>query len=71
MNPEFCPHCGAPLKLVPLVFGYPTDETFERARRGQVALGGCLVGDDEPAWACSICQEPVSTLAVDASATRG
>jgi ADP-ribosyl-[dinitrogen reductase] hydrolase len=38
-----------------MVFGYPTPETFEAAEQGRVALGGCMVSDDDPAWACPIC----------------
>ena len=43
---------------MPIVFGYPTDEAFEQARRGEVALGGCMVSDDDPEFACAFCQEP-------------
>jgi ADP-ribosyl-[dinitrogen reductase] hydrolase len=50
-----CPHCGETVRPVPLVFGYPTDETFEQAGRGEVALGGCVVSGDDPDWACPIC----------------
>jgi hypothetical protein len=37
----------------------PTDETFARAERGEVVLGGCMVSDDfDPEWACSNCHSP-------------
>jgi len=36
-----CPQCGC-TKVVPVVFGLPGDELMERARRGEVALGGCM-----------------------------
>jgi hypothetical protein len=49
-NPS-CPFCGASCREV--VFGFPTPKTFERAARGLVVLGGCMVGDDEPAWLCT------------------
>src|SRR5687767_2349581 len=61
-DPEFvlpCPHCGEPLKLVPIVFGYPTEQTFEQPRRGEVALGGCGVSDNDPEFACAACHEPL------------
>ncbi len=35
------------------MFGFPTPETFKRAERGEVVLGGCLIGDDEPEWWCT------------------
>src|SRR5262245_23813369 len=34
---------GGPPRLVPLVMGLPTRETAERAQRGEVILGGCIV----------------------------
>lgn len=36
-----CPQCGA-MKIVPVVFGLPGGELMERARRGEVSLGGCM-----------------------------
>lgn len=57
-----CPFCGVPLKLVPIAYGYPTYKTFEQARRGEVALGGCIVSDDDPKWACATCHEPLPSV---------
>ena len=37
-------------RIVRLVMGLPTAETAERARRGAVALGGCIVSGNEPRW---------------------
>lgn len=37
-----CPDCGS-TEVVPVVFGLPGPELLERARRGEVALGGCMV----------------------------
>jgi hypothetical protein len=39
-----------PPRLVPLVMGYPTKETAERAMRGECKLGGCIVSGQEPKW---------------------
>jgi len=36
--------------IVRLVMGLPTVETAQRARRGEVALGGCIVSGNEPSW---------------------
>jgi hypothetical protein len=55
-----CPHCRKPLKLVPIVYGYPAPETFDAADRGELVVAGCLVGDNDPQWACASCGEPVS-----------
>ena len=43
------PKGGFP-RLVPLVMGLPTRETAERAQRGEVILGGCIVSGFEPKY---------------------
>src|SRR5271156_6667200 len=43
------PKGGRP-RLVPLVMGLPTSETAERAQRGEVILGGCIVSGFEPKY---------------------
>ena len=32
------------VRVVPIVYGLPTEEGFAAARRGEIVLGGCLVG---------------------------
>ena len=39
-----------PPRIVPLVMGLPRRETLERARRGEVILGGCLTTGFEPKY---------------------
>lgn len=39
-----CPRCGG--KLVRVVYGYPTAELGEEARRGEIILGGCMPNPD-------------------------
>ena len=41
---------GGPPRLVPLVMGLPTRETAERAKRGEVILGGCIASGLEPKY---------------------
>jgi hypothetical protein len=41
---------GGPPRLVPYVFGYPTNETAEKAKRGEVVLGGCIVNGLAPKY---------------------
>jgi hypothetical protein len=43
------PKAGLP-RLVPLVMGLPRPETVERAKRGEVILGGCIVTGFEPKY---------------------
>lgn len=48
-----CPSCGA--GAVPIVYGLPGREAQERARRGEIVLGGCYLTDGAPCWACPHC----------------
>jgi len=41
---QTCPTCQTDT-VVPVVYGFPTDDTFEASRRGEVALGGCIIDD--------------------------
>ena len=36
--------------IVPLVMGYPGQVLRERARKGEVVLGGCMTSGFEPRW---------------------
>ena len=46
-----CPFCGG--KAVPILYGMPTFDAFQRAERGELAIGGCILSDDAPAWQCA------------------
>ncbi|MEI2729157.1 MAG: hypothetical protein V9E85_08590 [Candidatus Nanopelagicales bacterium] len=52
-----CPTCGK--KLVPVLYGYPDSEDFEEANRGEIVIGGCMVGDFDPVLACPRCDRAV------------
>lgn len=42
--------------LRPIIYGLVVaDELHEKARRGEVVLGGCSVGEDTPDWEYSDC----------------
>ena len=49
-----CPVCRENA-LVPIVYGYPDSELFESARRGEVALGGCVLEERDPDVQCRAC----------------
>ena len=49
-----CPRCGAE-HVVPIVYGLPAQELFERAERGEVELGGCCIGENDPDSLCREC----------------
>lgn len=51
---KVCPSCGRE-DSIPLVWGMPGPEDFELAERGLVALGGCMLGPDEPTLVCRAC----------------
>ncbi|HUP17107.1 MAG TPA: hypothetical protein VM848_13785 [Acidimicrobiia bacterium] len=53
-----CPNCGEQ-RLVPIVYGYPSESLLERWREGVVELGGCMVSDFNPPLHCKSCQHDV------------
>ena len=53
-----CAKCGRSVRK-PVVYGYPGPEAMEQARRGEVVLGGCELGEPVDPWWCDDCR-PVS-----------
>lgn len=50
-----CPACEERM-LRPVLHGLVVDpEMQDEADRGEVVLGGCMVGEDSPAWECPVC----------------
>jgi hypothetical protein len=49
-----CPGCARE-DSVPLLRGLPDPQTMRLAERGRVALGGCMVMGEDPAFACRSC----------------
>lgn len=49
-----CPQCGS-VNVIEIVYGYPTEETLIRAEEGEVRLGGCMVGYEDPDKYCINC----------------
>ena len=45
--------------MLPIIFGYPMAELVEAAKRGEVALGGCVVSSEDPTHHCSACGQDV------------
>lgn len=48
-----CPH-GHKDSIIPIVYGYPSEELFAKSDSGLVALGGCELSDEN--WYCKIHQ---------------
>jgi hypothetical protein len=57
-----CPECGAS-DPVRIVYGYPSPETFAASERGEVRLGGCVVGPESPEFACRACDAELPWVA--------
>lgn len=47
-----CPVCGKSDEVIPIVYGFPTNKTFEAAEKGKVRLGGCLLEDKASQYYC-------------------
>lgn len=48
-----CPNCGK--KLVDIVYGVPSLETFQKADRKEIKLGGCVVSPCNTYYHCYDC----------------
>jgi hypothetical protein len=46
---SFTTRAGLP-KVLPVCYGKPGHELLDRARRGEVVLGGCMVRGYDPLW---------------------
>lgn len=49
-----CPTCAS-TAVVPIVYGYPDEELFRAADRGEAEVGGCVVMHEQPLWRCRSC----------------
>jgi ADP-ribosylglycohydrolase len=58
-----CTACGSRLRLLPVLYGYPTADAFEAAERGELIIGGCIPGD--PKKVCSVCHQARGSHAVN------
>lgn len=50
---DTCPYCGG--KVLPIVYGEPDNELFDKAANGEVILGGCIVTELDPQKECAEC----------------
>ena len=48
-----CEPCG--VQMVPIIYGLPSPDDFEKEQQGEFVLGGCVVYGDDPQWACPTC----------------
>lgn len=47
-----CPVCKTDKNSVPIIYGKPTQETVKRAEKGEMRLGGCVIGPHAPQHYC-------------------
>jgi hypothetical protein len=62
-EPVACPACHRQTG-VPIVYGMPTHELAEEAEQGHVALGGCVIFEDQPDYRCLACHHAWSADAL-------
>jgi transcription elongation factor Elf1 len=55
-TPEPCPRCGSH-DIVPIMYGYTMPDAMEAAKRGEIELGGCRIGESDPQKHCKACGE--------------
>lgn len=51
-----CPKCQSE-NTIPIVYGYPSPKGMKKAERGEIKLGGCCIGKNDPQWYCKNCKE--------------
>jgi len=54
MTKPACPYCQSK-KVIPISYGLPTLEGFEKAEKGKIQLGGCCPQEED--WYCTECKK--------------
>lgn len=49
-----CPNCNN--KLLDIVYGMPDYTIGEKAMKGEIFLGGCMISDNDPIYHCNHCR---------------
>jgi ribosomal protein L37AE/L43A len=59
-KPRKCPKCGSH-RIARILYGYPAcSEKLEAdMKSGRIALGGCCITFDDPAWKCIECETEI------------
>lgn len=52
---KICPKCRSN-RVIPIVQGYPSADTWKAAQRGELKLGGCTIIAHDPEWYCKDCK---------------
>ena len=49
-----CPNCNS--KMIEIIYGMPDSTTMEKAKKGELFLGGCMIEDENPKYHCNKCR---------------
>jgi hypothetical protein len=49
------PKCGSD-NVIKIAYGLPAPETIDAYHRGEIALGGCCITDNDPTHYCKDCK---------------
>ena len=60
VKPKKCPKCGS-LIVARILYGFPaySEELEADMKAGRVAIGGCCITGDDPAWKCMECETEI------------
>jgi len=60
VKPKKCPKCGS-LIVARILYGFPawSEELEADLKAGRVAIGGCCITGDDPAWKCMECETEI------------
>ena len=59
-----CPKCQSK-KIVPIQFGTPSMEMYEKSKLGKFVLGGCCISGESAKWYCLDCEHEFGKYLVD------
>ena len=59
-----CPKCKK-RNSIRVVYGYPGEEMMKSAQKGEISLGGCIVGRNSPDRFCKTCDATWLSKKVD------
>lgn len=51
-----CPKCFGTVEVIPILYGSPTFEMMQEAKKGGVFIGGCIITKDSPTHFCKKCR---------------
>lgn len=53
-KPRKCHQCGK-MTVVKILYGMPSEVSWELYEKGKLIIGGCCITQDSPEWACTHC----------------